>query len=56
MRTWADEILPQLLMEQFDTLPSHYRNMDVCVKKFDVICQDGRCVNLDEVVFMTFVL
>ena len=24
---WADQLLPQLLMEQFDTLPIQYRHM-----------------------------
>ena len=26
--SWADQILPQLLMEQFDTLPIQYRPIE----------------------------
>ena len=26
--TWADQLLPQLLMEQFDTLPKHCRHIE----------------------------
>ena len=25
---WADQLLPQLLMEQFDTLPIQYRHIE----------------------------
>ena len=25
--SWADQLLPQLLIEQFDTLPSQYRHI-----------------------------
>ena len=25
---WADQLLPQLLMEQFDTLPVQYRHIE----------------------------
>ena len=25
---WADQLLPQLLMEQFDTLPLQYRHIE----------------------------
>ena len=25
--SWADQLLPQLLMEQFDTLPIQYRHI-----------------------------
>ena len=25
---WADQLIPQLLMEQFDTLPLQYRHID----------------------------
>ena len=35
MHTQADQLRPQLLMEQFDTLPSQYRSLDICMKKFD---------------------
>ena len=32
----GSKLLPQLLMEQFDTLPSQYRhNGPICVKKLD---------------------
>ena len=27
MPLWADQLLPQLLMEQFDTLPIQYRHI-----------------------------
>ena len=26
--SWADQLLPQLLMEQFDTLPTQYRHIE----------------------------
>ena len=26
--SWADQILPQLLMEQFDTFPIQYRHIE----------------------------
>ena len=26
--SWADQLLPQLLMEQFDTLPIPYRHIE----------------------------
>ena len=37
VHTWVDQLLPQLLMEQFDTLPSQYRliGSTFCMKKFD---------------------
>ena len=28
IHTWADQLLPQLLMEQFDTFPIQYRNIE----------------------------
>ena len=31
--TWADQLLPQLLMEQFDTLPIQYRPLNICMKE-----------------------
>ena len=31
---WADQLLPQLLMEQFDTLPIHLDTMNICMKEF----------------------
>ena len=27
-KTWADQLLPQLLMEQFDTFPIHCRHIE----------------------------
>ena len=40
--SWADQLLPQLLIEQFDALPIQYRHIEhmhegVCSKK---ICFD----------------
>ena len=37
--TWADQLLPQLFMEQFDILPLQYRNIEymyerVCLNFF----------------------
>ena len=29
MPSWADQLLPQLLMEQFDTLPIQYRHIEL---------------------------
>ena len=31
--TGVDQLLPQLLMDQLDTLPSHYRH--ICMNNFD---------------------
>ena len=28
MPSWADQLLPQLLMEQFDTLPLQYKHIE----------------------------
>ena len=28
MPSWADQLLPQLLMKQFDTLPIQYRHIE----------------------------
>ena len=28
VNTWADQLLPQILMEQFDTLPIQYRYIE----------------------------
>ena len=38
--TWADQLLPQLLMEQFDTLPIQCRHIEhmhegVCFRKIN---------------------
>ena len=32
--TQADQLLPQLLMKQFDTLPIQCRHIDICMKEF----------------------
>ena len=35
--SWADQLLPQLLMEQFDTIPIQCRHVDtlnICMKEF----------------------
>ena len=36
VHTWADQLVPQLLMEQFDTLPIQCRHIEhtVCMKEF----------------------
>ena len=31
---WADQLLPQPLMEQFDTFPIQCRHIDICMKEF----------------------
>ena len=39
---WADQILPQLLMEQFDTLPMHVDKLNICIKEFIIfVCTDS---------------
>ena len=35
MPSWADQLLPQLLMEQFDTLPIQCRYIEHMHKEFD---------------------
>ena len=47
--SWADQLLPQLLMEQFDTLPIQYRYIEhmhegVWLKIF--FCQNDSYENL----------
>ena len=33
--SWADQLLPQLLMEQFDTLPIQCNHIEhICMKEF----------------------
>ena len=32
--TRADQLIPQLLMEHFDTLPIQCRHMNICMKEF----------------------
>ena len=36
VHTRADQLLPQLLMEQFDTFPMHYNvdTLNICMKEF----------------------
>ena len=42
---WANQLLPQLLMEQFDTLPIQCYNVDtlnICMKEFIIfVCTDS---------------
>ena len=39
---WADQLLPQLLMEQFDTLPIQCRTLNTCMKEFIIfVCTDS---------------
>ena len=49
--SWADQLLPQLLMEQFDTLPIQCRHMDICMKEFclekNIFWQNDSYENLD---------
>ena len=49
---WADQLLPQLLMEQFDNLPIQYRHIEhmhegVCLKKKINFGQNDSYENLD---------
>ena len=40
--TRADQLLPQLLMEQFDTLPILCRHIEhICMKEFIFFCTDS---------------
>ena len=44
--SWADQLLPQLLIEQFDTLPIQYRHIEhihegVWLKTFDFSQNDS---------------
>ena len=35
--SWADQLLPQILMEQHDTLPiqcRHIEHMNICMKEY----------------------
>ena len=45
MPLWADQLLPQLLMEQFDTLQIQCSNVDklnICMKEFIIfVCTDS---------------
>ena len=39
---WADQVLLQLLMEQFDTLPTQSRHIEHCTKEFIIfVCPDS---------------
>ena len=39
---WADQLLPQLLMEQFDTLPNNVDTLNKCMKEFIIfVCTDS---------------
>ena len=50
--SWADQLLPQLLMEQFDMLPTQRRHIEhmhegVWFRKKHIFCQNDSCENLD---------
>ena len=32
--SWADQLLPQRLMEEFDTLPLYIDTLNICMKEF----------------------
>ena len=39
---WAAQLLPQLLMEQFDTLRIQCRHINICMKEFIIfVCTDS---------------
>ena len=39
---WADQLLPQLLMEQFDTCPYNVDSLNICMKEFIIfVCTDS---------------
>ena len=39
---WADQVLLQPLMEQFDTLPTQCRPLNICTKEFIIfVCTDS---------------
>ena len=39
---WAAQLLPQLLMEQFDTLRIHVDTLNICMKEFIIfVCTDS---------------
>ena len=51
LQSWADQLLPQLLMEQFDTLPIQCRHIEhmhegVWLRK-NIFLQNDSCENLD---------
>ena len=40
--SWADQLLSQLLMKQFDTLPIQCRHIEICMKEFIIfVCTDS---------------
>ena len=49
--SWADQLLPQLLMEQFDTLPIQYRHIEHMHEgvwfRNNNFLQNDSCENLD---------
>ena len=51
MPSWADQLLPQLVMEQFDTLPIQCRHIEHMHEgvwfTIDNIRQNDSCENLD---------
>ena len=39
---WADQLLPQLLMEQFDTLRNNVDTLNICMREFLIfVCTDS---------------
>ena len=49
MPLWADQLIPQLLMEQFDTLHIQYRHIEHMYEGVWLIffCKNDSCENLD---------
>ena len=44
---WADQLLPQLLMKQFDTLSIRCRHINICMKEFIIFV----CTDFTEILF-----
>ena len=39
---WTDQLLPQLLMEQYDTLRSNVDTLNICMREFIIfVCTDS---------------
>ena len=39
---WADQLLPQLMMEQFDTLRNNVDTLNICMREFIIfVCTDS---------------
>ena len=39
---WADQLLPQLLIEQFDTLRNNVDTLNICMREFIIfVCTDS---------------